>query len=121
MISRRFISALRGIQLYAADHPLIVRNLEALLEALEQLLTKDDTVVIGVVGGALVVSDKPLPKAAATLGELLRRLQTSGIERVPFSRGLAVDELGTFIRAVAELTHRCGRHRPRHRDHPALL
>ncbi len=86
-LARRFASALRGTQLYAADHPLIVRNLEALLDALEQLLKEDDMVAIGVVGGALVVSDTPLPKASATLGELLRRLQTAGIERVTFARG----------------------------------
>ena len=104
-LARRFASALRGTQLYAADHPLIVRNLEALLDALEQLLKEDDMVAIGVVGGALVVSDTPLPKATATLGELLRRLKTAGIERVTFARGLTVDELGSFIRAVADLTH----------------
>ena len=104
-LARRFASALRGTQLYAADHPLIVRNLEALLDALEQLLKKDDMVAIGVVGGALVVCDTPLPKATATLGELLRRLKTVGIERVTFARGLTVDELGSFIRAVADLTH----------------
>ena len=103
-LARRFASALRGTQLYAADHPLIVRNLEALLDALEQLLKEDDMVAIGVVGGALVVSDTPLPKATATLGELLRR-KTVGIERVTFARGLTVDELGSFIRAVADLTH----------------
>ena len=104
-LARRFASALRGTQLYAADHPLIVRSLEALLDALEQLLKEDDMVAIGVVGGTLVVSDTPLPKATATLGELLRRLKTVGIERVTFARGLTVDELGSFIRAVADLTH----------------
>ena len=105
-LARRFASALRGIQLYQTDHPLIVRNLEALLDALQQLLADGESVAIGVVGGELVVADTPLPKAAASLGELLRRLQAGGIERITFRRGLAVDELGTFVRSISELTHR---------------
>ena len=108
-LARRFASALRGTQLYAPDHPLIVRNLEALLDALQQLFSEEHRVAIGVVGGQLVVADTPLPKAAATLGELLRRLQTGGIEHITFAEGLTLDELGTFIRAVSELTHRSAR------------
>ena len=105
-LARRFASALRGIQLYAPDHPLIIRNLEALLDALQQLFADDEAVAIGVVGGELVVADTPLPKAASTLGELLRRLQSGGIERITFKKGVTVDELGRFVRAVAASTHR---------------
>ena len=102
-LARRFASAWRGIQLYQPGHPLIVRNLEALLDALHQLFSDDESVAIGVVGGELVVADTPLPKAAASLGELLRRLQAGGIERITFWKGLTVDELGTFVRGVSEL------------------
>jgi len=107
-LARRFASALRGTQLYAPNHPLIVRNLDALLDTLTQLHLEMPSVAIGVVGGEIVVADTPLPKAAANLGELLRRLQGGGIERVTFVKGVTTEELLQFVQAVGALTHRVG-------------
>jgi hypothetical protein len=107
-LARRFASTLRGTQLYAPNHPLILKNLEALLDTLTQLHMGTPSVSIGVVGSEIVVADTPLPKAAVNLGELLRRLQSGGIERITFDKGVTVDELLGFVQAIGALTHRAG-------------
>ncbi len=100
---RRLASVLRGCLLYAPGHPLIARNLNALLETLGPLHAAGPSVTIGVVGGQLVVADTPLPKTSATMGDLIRRLTVNGIERIVIDRGVTSDALDAFARAVAAL------------------
>ena len=103
-LARRFATALRGNQLYASDHPIQQRNIDQLLDTIARLLDGRPSIVLGVVGDKLVVADTPLPRAAANLTELLRRLRTSGIERIGIDRGVTREELTEFIGAVATLT-----------------
>ena len=103
-LARRFAAALRGSQLYAADHPLQQANIDQLLDTIAHLLDQRTSIALGVVGEQIVVADTPLPRAAANLGELLRRLKSSGIERISVDRGVTQKELAEFIRAVATLT-----------------
>ena len=63
-------------------------------------------IALGLVGDQIVVADTPLPRAAANLSELLRRLRTCGIERIGVDRGVTREELDAFIRAIADLTLR---------------
>ena len=93
---RRFGAALRGIQLYAPTHPIVLRNLEGLGEALRALHKHDVTVVIGILGDELIVGDVPMAKATATMGELMRRFRSLGIERITISRPVTPDELKDF-------------------------
>ena len=103
---RRFASAIRGAQLYAPNHPLIARNLEALRTTLAQLHASQPSIAIGVVDDEIVVADTPLPKAAAALGELIRRLQAADIERITIDQGVTVEELMAFVTAVSGLSPR---------------
>ena len=105
-LARRFATALRGSQLYAAGHPLRQRNIEQLLETLCRLLDDRSAIALGVVGDQIVVADTPLPRAGTNLAELLRRLKTSGIERIGFDQGVTRRELDDFIAAVATVTQR---------------
>jgi putative nucleotidyltransferase with HDIG domain len=100
---RRLASTLRGSLLYAPGHPLVARNLDALLHTLGQIHAAGGTVTIGVVNEQIVVADTPLPKTSASMGDLIRRLQVNGIERIVIDRGVTADELDTFARAVASL------------------
>jgi putative nucleotidyltransferase with HDIG domain len=100
---RRLASALRGSLLYAPGHPLVAKNMDALLDTLGQLHSAGPSVTIGVVSGQLVVADTPLPKTSATMGDLIRRLKVNGIERIVIDRGVTAGELDTFARAVAVL------------------
>ena len=71
---RRFGAALRGAQLYAPNHPIVMRNLDSFAEALRTLHEHDATVVIGILGEELIVGDLPMSKTSASMGELIRRL-----------------------------------------------
>lgn len=101
---RRFASGVRSGQLYAKEHPLLARNVEGLLDTLKPLLATAPSLTIGIVGTQLVVADTPMPKASASMGELIRRLKDHQIERITFDRGLTADEVLGFMLAVAAMS-----------------
>ena len=103
-VLRRFASGVRGAQLYARDHPLVAKNVEGLLAALKPLLQQAPSVTVGIVAGQLVVADTPMPKASATMGELMKRLTEHEIERISFERGVTADEALGFMLAIAALS-----------------
>jgi putative nucleotidyltransferase with HDIG domain len=103
-VLRRFASGVRGAQLYARDHPLVAKNVEGLLAALKPLLQQSPSVTVGIVAQQLVVADTPMPKASATMGELMKRLTDHQIERISFERGLSADEALGFMLAIAALS-----------------
>jgi putative nucleotidyltransferase with HDIG domain len=100
-LARRLSAALRGAQLYAPDHPLVKRNVAALTDTITTTLAANPTVTIGIVEDDLVVGDIPVPRAADTMGELLRRLQQAGIERIVFDNGVEPDEVSELVQSVA--------------------
>src|SRR5215203_20813 len=98
---RRFAAALRGAQLYAPSHPLVQRAFEGLDESITQLLNEQPTIAIGIIGQEIIVGDVPLPRAAESMGEMIRRLKSLGIERIAFDRGVTPDELQTLAITIA--------------------
>ncbi len=97
---RRLAAAFRGTQLYAANHPLVVRNIGALAETLSLVLATTPSIAIGIVGDELVVGGSPVPRAAENMGELMRRLQQSGIERIVIDRGVEQAELTQLVQTL---------------------
>jgi putative nucleotidyltransferase with HDIG domain len=100
---RRVASGVRAAQLYAADHPLIGRNVEGLLAVLKTLHGAQPSIAIGIVGTQLVVSDTPMPKASQGMAELIKKLKDHQIERIAFERGVTGDDVSAFMHAVAGL------------------
>jgi putative nucleotidyltransferase with HDIG domain len=98
---RRFAAALRGAQLYADNHPLVTRNVAALNDTLTLIHATNASIAIGIVGDELVVGDIPVPRAAENMGELMKRLQQGGIERIVIDRGVQPAELTQLVQAVA--------------------
>ena len=98
---KRLAAALRGAQLYSPTHPLVRRALEALHESLTQLLADQPTVAVGIIGEEIIVGDTPLPRAAESMGEMIRRLKRLGIERIVFDRGTTPEELSTLALTIA--------------------
>jgi putative nucleotidyltransferase with HDIG domain len=105
---RRFASGTRAAQLYAADHPLLGRNVEGLLAALKTLHQQQPSVTVGIVDREFVVADTPLPKASAGMKDLIDRLLTNRIERIGFERGVAAAEITDLMLAVAKLPPKPG-------------
>jgi putative nucleotidyltransferase with HDIG domain len=106
---RRFGAALRGMQLYSPAHPIVMRNLDALLEALRTFHQHEATVVIGVLGEELIVGDQPMSKASAQMVELIRRLTSLGIERITIDRDVTLEELRAFAGKLGQLEKPAGK------------
>ena len=98
---RRLAASIRGSQLYSVGHPIVVRNIAALLEALAVMHAWSPSLAIGIVGEDLVVGDVPLPRAAENMGELMRRLQQAGVERIVIDRGVDSAELTRLVQVLA--------------------
>ena len=97
---RRFGAALRGAQLYAPGHPLVMRNITAFTEVVERLLRDLPSLSIALVGDEVVVGDLPAPRGTSTLGELFVKLKARGIERVTMDAGVTNAELVTLVSAL---------------------
>jgi putative nucleotidyltransferase with HDIG domain len=100
-VVRKFAASVRGTQLYAPGHPLVIRSITALADSLSVVHATASSVAIGIVGDDLVVGDLPVPRAVENFGELMRRLQQAGIERVVIDRGVEGDELLRLVQALA--------------------
>ena len=99
---RRFAATLRSAQLYSKGHPIIARNLESLATALQLLHSLQPSIVVGLVADEVIVDDMPMAKAD-TMGPLVRRLQTAGVERITLDRGVTMEELLTFVDAFTSV------------------
>jgi putative nucleotidyltransferase with HDIG domain len=97
---RRLAALLRSGQLYARDHPVIQRNLDAMSVTLEPFFHAAPSVVIGIVGEDIIVNDLLLSKVDGLAG-LVRRLKHLHVERVTIDRGVTLDELATMAAALA--------------------
>jgi putative nucleotidyltransferase with HDIG domain len=100
---RRFGGSLRGIQLYASNHPLVTRNIQGLCETIRAIQAHEAPTAIGVVGDELVVADVPMPKASSSMGELIRRLKVLGVERITIDRGVSNEEMAAFIQRLGTI------------------
>jgi putative nucleotidyltransferase with HDIG domain len=109
---KRLAAALRGAQLYTPSHPLVQRAFDNLNESLTQLLTEQPSIAVGVIGNEIIVGDLPIPKAAESMGEMIRRLKSLGIERIAFERGVTVDELQTLALTIAHPERKPGEAAP---------
>src|SRR5687768_13526111 len=109
---KRLAAARRGAQLYSSSHPLLQRAFENLNESVNQLLTDQPSIAVGIIGNEIIVGDLPIPKAAETMGEMIRRLKSLGIERIAFERGVTADELQTLAMTIAHPERRPGEAAP---------
>jgi putative nucleotidyltransferase with HDIG domain len=98
---RRLGAAVRSAQLYSAGHPIVVRSITALTDSLAIAHATTPSLAIGIVGDDLVVGDIPVPRAAENMGELLRRLQQAGVERIVVERGVEPAEITRLIQVLA--------------------
>jgi putative nucleotidyltransferase with HDIG domain len=103
---RRIAAGVRAAQLYAPDHPLVARNMAALVGNLTALHQQHASIAIGIVGNELVVADTPMPKVSASMGELIKKLKDNKVERIAFERGVTQDELVTLMQHLSRLGSR---------------
>jgi putative nucleotidyltransferase with HDIG domain len=100
---RRTASGVRNAQLYAADHPLVARNMAGLVSVLAALHQQQPSVAVGIVGNDLVVADTPMHKLSATMTEFIRKLKDNRVERIAFERGVRQEELVALVQNLSRL------------------
>ena len=105
---RRMASGVRNSTLYAADHPLVARNMAGLTAVLATLHQQQSSIAVGIVGNDVVVADTPMHKVSATMSELIRKFKDHKVERIAFERGVTQDELTTLLQNLARLGSRGG-------------
>ena len=98
---RRLAAAVRASELYAAQHPLLQRSVQALAAAIAAHLSGASTVIIGFIGDDVVVNDTRLGKGSASLTGFVRGLRDREIEKITFHRGVAQEELQAFLGELA--------------------
>jgi putative nucleotidyltransferase with HDIG domain len=99
---RRLAAALRGADLYSANHPLVQRGIDALSAAALEGLQRAPTIVIGFIGDEVVVDALRLPRSSASLVGFARDLREREIEKLTLSRGLTRDEIRGFVAALGD-------------------
>src|SRR4051812_12366340 len=100
---RRVAAGVRAAQLYAHDHPLVARNMSALVATLATLHQQQPSIAVGIVGSELVVADTPMHKVSATMTELIKKLKDNKVERIAFERGVTQDELVGLMQNLSRL------------------
>jgi putative nucleotidyltransferase with HDIG domain len=105
---RRIAAGVRAAQLYAADHPLVARNMTALVGGLGALHQHHPSITVGIVGDELVVADTPMSKVSSTMSELIKKLKDHKVERLVFEKGVTQGELVALMQNLARLGSRGG-------------
>ena len=102
---KQFGAAVKAIQLYSPDHPIVVRATEQLIEALERLQIEHTSVVMGLIDRQIVVDGIPM-LAVTGAADTAERFRAAGVERVAIDPGVSRDELIEFVRALARVSGR---------------
>ncbi len=101
-IVRRLAAALRANELYAPNHPLIQRGVDALSAAVIGALQSAPSVVIAFIGDELVVDSMRLPKSSANLAGFARDLRDRQVDKLTFTRGATKDEIRLLLNVLGD-------------------
>jgi putative nucleotidyltransferase with HDIG domain len=99
---RRLAAAVRGTELYAPNHPLVQRGIDALGAAALDALQSQPAVVVAFIEGDIVVDTSRLPKGNATMVGFARDLRERDVEKITLTRGLTKDEVRAFIGILSD-------------------
>jgi len=99
---RRLAAALRGTELYAPNHPLVQRGIDALGTAVLDGLQSQAGIVVAFIGDEIIVDADRLPKGNATMVGFARDLRDRDVEKITFTRGLTKDEVRAFVSILAD-------------------
>ncbi|HXD72595.1 MAG TPA: HD domain-containing phosphohydrolase [Vicinamibacterales bacterium] len=99
---RRLAAAVRGTELYAPNHPLVQRGIDALGAAALEGLQAQPAIVVAFIEGDIIVDTARLPKGNATMVGFARDLRERDVEKITLTRGLTKDEVRAFIGVLSD-------------------
>jgi len=94
-------AAIKGLRLYAVDHPATTRQVETLQNGLYSLLLHKKLIKIGVLEGTLFVEDHLFMQEFSAAEELAKLLESRELAGLEFEAGLSANE----IQALLHLLH----------------
>jgi HD-GYP domain-containing protein (c-di-GMP phosphodiesterase class II) len=98
---KSLLAALKGVTLYAIDHPACQASFNDLTAAIDALGVHGDPIVIGVVGTEVVVNGLPLEVPEAAYVRLVEQMERIGIEKLTIRRAITPDEVRELVLALA--------------------
>src|SRR5262252_1965325 len=99
---RRLTAALRATELYAPNHPLIQRGIDALSAAATSGLQSAPSMVVAFIGDDIVVNATRLPKSSATLAGFARDLRERDVDKVTFTRGVTKEDMRALVSVLGD-------------------
>ena len=98
---RRLSAAIRAGELYAVNHPLVMKSIDNLM-SVAQNLSKSENAVVGFLGNDVVVNDVRLGKLTSQLAGFVRDMHGRDIEKITFSQGVSRDELQILVELMRD-------------------
>ena len=90
-------AAIKGLRLYAVDHPATTKQVEALQNGLFSLLHHKKQIKMGVLEGTLFVEDHLFMQEFTAASELAKLLESRELLGIEFMAGLSAGEIQTLL------------------------
>lgn len=94
------MTALSNCTLYSREHPAIIYHAEKAISVIDQLFF-NDVLTLTILGDNMIINDIPLAEKSIHTNNLIKKLRRRGIEKIVIKKGLAADELKSFITEFA--------------------
>lgn len=98
---RNLQAGVKSIGMYPPTHPTAARFLSRIVEDLDVILGRQDSLVLGVVDHALVALGLPFTGTEAVAAAFAERLEARAIGSLEFRRGLTPEEVSQCLQALA--------------------
>ena len=98
-----FAACINARSLYTAEHPRVTGAITRVIDGLETFLSDraQDSVTFLIVGGELLVDQKPLRTSGLYQRNFIESMRRRGVERLTLARGLDLAECHWFIETMA--------------------
>lgn len=90
-------AAIKGLRLYALEHPATARQVQSLQDGLFNLLQHKNKIRMGLLEGTLFVEDHLFIQEFTAATELARLLQEMQLQGIEFHSGLSADEIQVLL------------------------
>lgn len=94
------MTAVSNCTLYSREHPAIIYHAEKAIRVMDQLFF-NDVLTLTVLGDNMIINDIPLAEKSIHTNNFIKKLRRRGIEKIVIKKGLAAEELKSFITEFA--------------------
>jgi len=93
-------AAIKGLRLYAVDHPATIKQVSTLQNGLFSLLQHKKQIKMGLIEGTLFVEDHLFMQEFPAADEIAKLLETYELRGIEFTAGLSADEIQGLLRQL---------------------